>query len=146
MYHYTESGLQNIWLKNGYEEIDTDYGKGVSVHDVEGLFRAIGTELVIHKPRLSGAEVRFLRVSIDLSQVELAQVLGVAEVSVRGWENHRTKITKPADRLLRALYLDAIDSDSKIRKLIDKINTMDHDAYKRKIELQDTDSGWKMAA
>ena len=90
MYHYTGCGLRNIWLKNGYEHWNTPYGKGVAIADLEGLHRAIGLALVQHKPRLSGAEVRFLRSELDFSQSDLAKVLGVGETSVRGWEKHRT--------------------------------------------------------
>ena len=39
MIHYTSCGLQNIWLKNGYEVIETAYGKATSIHDVEGLHK-----------------------------------------------------------------------------------------------------------
>lgn len=34
MYHYLECGKNNIWLLNGYNEIDTPYGKGVSINNV----------------------------------------------------------------------------------------------------------------
>ena len=38
LYHFTECGLDNVWLVNGYNEIDTAYGKakvqGVSEQNV----------------------------------------------------------------------------------------------------------------
>ncbi|MFK5985204.1 MAG: DUF559 domain-containing protein [Pseudomonadota bacterium] len=37
MYHYSSCGLQNIWLKNSYAEHDTNYGKGISIHNVRRL-------------------------------------------------------------------------------------------------------------
>ena len=39
MYHYTESGLPNIWLVNGFVVKRTSYGKTVSIRDLEGLHR-----------------------------------------------------------------------------------------------------------
>lgn len=45
MYHYTESGLQNIWLVNGFTRVKTKHGVGVSIHDVEGPHRLIGKAL-----------------------------------------------------------------------------------------------------
>ena len=39
-YRYTESGLTNVWLANGYTIRKTKYGEGVSVQDVDGLTRA----------------------------------------------------------------------------------------------------------
>lgn len=146
MYHYTECGLQNVMLTNGYQMVDTPYGKGVSVHDVEGLHRAIGYELATNKPRLTGAEVRFLRNELDLPQVELARFLGVSEVSIRGWENHRTKITKPSERLLRRLYLEHIDGDGTLRELVESISKIIREAYQQRISMRETSEGWQMAA
>lgn len=31
MYHYTEGGLTNVWLSNGFREEDTPYERGVSI-------------------------------------------------------------------------------------------------------------------
>ena len=30
MYHYTDGGLRNVWLANGYEIKKTPYGEGVA--------------------------------------------------------------------------------------------------------------------
>lgn len=49
-YHYTESGLRNIWLASGYDVVQTCYGPGVAIHDVAGLHRAIGEALAEKKP------------------------------------------------------------------------------------------------
>ena len=51
-YRYTESGLTNVWLANGYTIRKTKYGKGVSIHDVEGLHRALARALA-NKLRLT---------------------------------------------------------------------------------------------
>ena len=59
MYHYQESGLNNVYLVNGYKEIDTPYGKATSITDVAGLNRAIAHNLITYKPRLTGSEFRF---------------------------------------------------------------------------------------
>ena len=72
MYRYTEGGLTNVWLSNGFREEDTPYGKGVSIEDVEGLHRVIGMKLVKERAQLTGAEFRFLRKELGLSQAKLA--------------------------------------------------------------------------
>ncbi len=41
MYHYIESGLDNVWLVNGYTRHQTSYGKGVSFKEVEKLHATI---------------------------------------------------------------------------------------------------------
>ncbi len=143
MFHYTSCGLRNIWLRNGYTKKDTAYGKAVAIHDLDGLHRVIGLYLVDHKPRLSSTEVRFLRIELDMSQKHLAQVLGVSEVTLRGWENYRTKITKPADRLLRVLYREHVAGDGTVRELVEQLGDANREMQGTKtIELEDADQGW----
>ena len=66
MYHYTECGLPDVTLKNGYEVKETSYGEAVSIHNLEGLHRAIGMHLATETPALTGNEIRFLRKELDL--------------------------------------------------------------------------------
>ena len=85
MYHYTESGLQNVWLKNGYTMKKTPYGKGASIQDIEGLHKLIGS-LIAKKPKLTGAKLRFLRKEMGLSQRALGELVGTSEQNVSLWE------------------------------------------------------------
>jgi len=41
MYHYVEDGLLNIYLENGYELVDTQYGKGLTIDNFGGLHIAL---------------------------------------------------------------------------------------------------------
>ena len=61
MYHYTESGLNNVWLQNGFNIVQTPYGKGVSVDNVAGLHGAIAQRLLKTKPHWTGATVSSAR-------------------------------------------------------------------------------------
>ncbi len=143
MFHYTSCGLRNIWLRNGFVRKDTPYGEGVSIHNLDGLHRVIGLYLVDYKSRLSSTEVRFLRVELEMSQKHLAQVLGVSEITLRGWEKYRTKITKPADRLLRVLYREHVSGDGSVRDLVEQLGDANREAQSaRNIELEDADHGW----
>ena len=76
-YRYTESGLTNVWLANGYTIRKTKYGEGVSIHDMDGLHRALARALS-NKPRLTGTEVRFLRKEMGLSQRGLGEPAATA--------------------------------------------------------------------
>ncbi|MBU0499691.1 MAG: transcriptional regulator [Gammaproteobacteria bacterium] len=145
MYHYTECGLPNVWLKNGYKEYETAYGKGIGVHNVDDLHKIIASHLVCYKAAITGAEVRFLRHCLDMSQSQLARIIGVGESSVRNWENHRGKITRPAERMLRVLVHEAIQGDGSVRELVERIANMNRDLLTR-IELEERPSGWGMAA
>lgn len=124
MYHYTESGLDNVWLANGYTVHKTPYGKGVSVSDADGLMEELAKWLT-HKPgRLTGKELRFLRTLLCLSQASLAAMMGATEQSVSLWE--RTgKVPKTSDALVRMLVLEKMNGDGKISQVIDRINTVE---------------------
>jgi DNA-binding transcriptional regulator YiaG len=144
MYHYTESGLQNVWLVNGYTVRKTPYGKGVSIHDVEGLHRLIGRSLA-QRPHLTGAELRFLRKEMGMSQSGLAALLGTSEQNISLWER-RGRIPKTSDRFVRLIYLEHIgDSNQKIRELVERLNALDQQAIER-LEFAENKGKWKEAA
>jgi DNA-binding transcriptional regulator YiaG len=138
MYHYT-AALQNVWLANGYNERMTAYGKAVSIEDADGLHLAIGREIA-RKSYLTGCEFRFLRKELDLSQHRVADLLGTSEQTVALWEK-RGKIPKTADRMLRAIYLETIDGNVKLKELIERAADLDRKSDEKMI-FKDTASGW----
>jgi len=142
MFHYSSCGLENIWLRNGFEVKETPYGQAVSIHNLEGLHDAIGLALVCNRPRLNGAEFRFLRKELDLPQTRLATLLGVTEGTIRGWERNRDKpITKAPDRLLRAIY-----KNESAREIVERLAELDQKEALARLELEETDSNWREAA
>lgn len=123
MYHYLESGLRNVWLKNGYVVKKTSYGDGVAINDVEGLHKAIGKALA-SRPRLTGAGLRFLRKEMEMSQRALAELVGSTEQNVSLWER-RGRIPRASDRLIRLIYLERCDGNVAVINLIKRLNELD---------------------
>ena len=146
LYHYTSSGLDYIWLKNGFKYKQTIYGDGLSIHNIFGLHQAIGRYLIFHIPIFTGIELRFLRKEMDFSQAGLAELLGISESTIRNWEKGCNQINGSPERLLRILYREHINSNGEIRSLIEKIAKIDRDNYHQHCELETTESGWKAAA
>lgn len=144
MYHYRESGLRNVWLKNGYTVKDTPHGKGVAIQDIEGLHRFIGT-LIARRPKLTGPELRFLRKEMGLSQKALAAFVGTSEQNVSLWER-RGRIPQAADRIIKLAYLETISKDGNVRikETINRLNEMDATAYEQ-LKLEKAGE-WKKAA
>lgn len=142
-YHYTESGLRNVWLSNGYEVHQTRYGSGVSIHDVFGLHRAIGAALA-RKARLTGAELRFLRKEMGLSQSGLGELVGVTDQAIAKWEK-TGKVPKTADRMIRLIYLEHVSENVKIRSTIESIVNTDA-ADSTDLVAEEAPDGWKIAA
>ena len=106
MYHYTECGLDYVYLVNGYVVLDTGYGPAVQVEHAEQLDRQIALAIINHQGPLTGQEVRFLRGLLDLTQAELGDLLGKDAQSVARWERLKTAIPPTEDRALRQIYLE----------------------------------------
>jgi len=85
-----------------------------------------------------------------MSQSTLANVLGVGESTVRNWENERVAIPATADRLLRAIYIGAVDEGEEgrchVRELIEHISQLNRDAHWERMELVENENGWKLVA
>lgn len=114
-YHYTVCGLSNIYLLNGFTIEEYDGETGVSVHDVEGLHKAIARHVAVHRKGLEPKEVLFLRKTLDMTQAELATKIGCDVQTVARWEKGNCQIPGAADRLLRIFVLmhtQAEDDDS----------------------------------
>lgn len=140
LYHYLECGLPNVWLQGGVRRVKTRSGPGVAIHDVDGLHRAIGT-ILLNKPRLTGAEVRFLRKEIGLSQRRLGEALGVTEQAVAKWEK-TGRTPKPAERLLRLIYAEHATGNVVVHELIERINALDNKVGERVVMKSFVD-GWR---
>lgn len=124
MYHYTECGLDNVWLENGYTKHKTPYGIGVSIDDADGLHKVLVVELLQKKGRITGKELRFLRLELALSQENLGKLLGSSEQSVSLWE--RTgKVPATSDALVRLLAGERLRSNVKVTAVLDRINEVD---------------------
>jgi DNA-binding transcriptional regulator YiaG len=145
-YHYKESGLDNVFLENGFKIHRTKYGKGVSIEDTEGLHRALGRWLIELPKPLIGAELRFLRLEMDLSQNQLAQIIGSAEQNVRRWEKPRNRaIPGLADRLVRALYSEYSGGDGSLRRMVDRLAELDQ-VDRATAHFRETKRGWQVSA
>ena len=89
-YHYTESGLDYVYLVDGFEVIETAYGPAVQVIQAGKLDRAIAATIVGLQKRLTGQEVRFLRGLMDITQQDLGRLLGKDAQTVARWEKAKT--------------------------------------------------------
>jgi|SRR5450830_564112 len=86
MFEYTGSGLEGIYLKNGYTIVESSYGQGVKIEDVEGLHRAIALDILRQKKPMTGHQFRFLRKEQDLVQEEAAALFRVDVQTIANWE------------------------------------------------------------
>lgn len=105
-YHYTESGLDNIFLygialsrcKKCREEI-------VTIPNIKGLHLAIGRNLVCKQEMLTGAEARFLRKELTLKSKDIAAALSMKPETYSRWENEKQSVSPTCDKQLRLVYI-----------------------------------------
>ena len=125
-YHYTESGLDNVWLEGGVNHTETAYGPGTTIENLDALHSAIGGWLIDLPRPLTGAELRFIRVELDLSQRDLGGLLGIEEQALRRWEKARTKsFNGAADRMLRSILADHLKLDKTARAIAEHLSELD---------------------
>lgn len=142
MYHYTDSGLSNVWLANGYRTVRSPYGKAVSIEDVAGLHRSIGRKLALEKPHLTGTEFRFLRKELGLSQAALAALFGNTEQAVAKWEKG-ARLPAWADRLLRQVYLEQAGGTQRLTDLLQRLAHADEHRFQSRLVFADRPrKGW----
>ena len=142
MYHYTDGGLRNVWLANGYEITQTPYGEGVSFHNVDGLTRSICMALTRKTSPLTGAEFRYIRsAGMLLSQPALGKLLGIDGQSVARWEK-TSKVPLWADKLVRLLYAAQVNGDEPIAKAVERIKTVER-LIKQKIVVRESRGQWR---
>jgi DNA-binding transcriptional regulator YiaG len=141
MYHYTEGGLRNVWLANGYRVKKTPFGEAVSIeHGVE-LEKELCRALSRKPSQLTGGELRFLRLSgFALSQAALAEMLGCDVQSLARWEKSRPP--KGADRLVRLLYAAHANGNEPICAAVGRLQAIERARHTR-IEMRSRLGEWK---
>jgi len=142
MYHYTDGGLRNVWLANGYEITQTPYGEGVSFHNLDGLTRSICMALTRKASPLTGAEFRYIRsAGMLVSQPALGKSMGIDGQSVARWEK-TSKVPLWADKLARLLYAAQVNGDEPIAKAVERIKTVER-LIKQKIVVRESRGQWR---
>ena len=144
-YHYTESGLDNVWLASGFRFVPSPRGRSLIIDDIEGLHAAIGRSVVEEEKQLTGPEIRFLRNELLLSQNALSRLLGVSEQTVARWEKKQAPIPTAADATLRQLYLEHVGAAGKISEMLRRIADAEHGAFKR-FTMERERRHWDLAA
>ena len=125
LYKFDMSGLDNVWLVNGFTWHDTPYGKAIQIEDGEALTRAIA-HAVLHKPaNITGKEIRFLRTHFEMSQPDLAKLLSKDTQTIARWEKSG-KTAKTTEMLARVVFANLLDGNQTISSVVQTLNAIDH--------------------
>lgn len=143
LFHYTQCGLDNIYLQNGYTMRETSYGDGFSIADIDELHDAIAEHIVFSEHAIRGQEFRFLRSWLQLSQ-ELAGNLvgGKRRDTIAKWEQKReTAIDGGSDRILRVIVASKLNGCETIAEILDLCSKIDKAQYGDAVFVE-TSNGW----
>jgi putative transcriptional regulator len=114
-YLFKGAGLPNVYLRSGVKiEKDPNYGELVTIEKLPELFLAIALTLTTKQEALTGAEMRFLRKRMELTQATLARQLRVTEPTVANYEKRPTGAEGPADLAVRYLFLAHLVDDEDV--------------------------------
>jgi len=123
IYHFSESGLDNVYLHN----VDTLHcpkcGKDfVSIPRSPELLQCIAEAIVLKPGLLIGPEIRFLRKNLHLKAGEFAKMIGHSRVTLSGWENSKKLLQRPTDRAIRLIYVAHVGVKGDVRdKLLQRL-------------------------
>ena len=141
MYQYTDGGLQNVWLVNGFEIRQTPFGEAVSFHDIDGLTEAICLTLTRKIGLLSGMEFRYIRsAGMLLSQESLGQQFGIVDQTIARWEKE-DRVPRWADNLIRLFYGAHAQGNEPIRRAVDRVKTVDR-LINQRIVIEESQGHW----
>lgn len=143
-YHYTECGLDNVYLYNIPVVKDIEGEEVICIPKVNKLHKIIAEGIVYKKGALAAKEIRFLRIQIGFTQEDFAALLGKNGLSLGRWERNETKPDTTTDILIRMVavkYLDLKDVDvealsgmSQMKGINDNINI---NGYQSEYKLMD---------
>ena len=145
MYHYTECGLPNVYLKNGFtiEHIDgEDY---TSIDDMSNLHVAIAQTIADSHTPLRPAEFKFLRIELNLSQKMLGHRFGVSEQTIARYEKGQSDIPRTTDAALRSLFMEKLEKTNSVSYFLDLLSDAEAQQAAKEILLEEIDNCWGIA-
>lgn len=107
-YHYTECGLDYVYLKNVRQHTCEDCGairrKFPKIH---AIHHAIADDFMINRPRrLSGALLRYVRKLCGYSSRDFANLIRVDPSTLSRYEHDKQEMSDQLDLIVRFIYID----------------------------------------
>lgn len=120
-YHYTECGLENIYLKNVTLLACEQCGEeSLLLSKLLALHETIARGIALQPCALRGPDIRFLRRQLGYSAKRWASFLRIDISTLSRWENSQQEVGPQSDALIRLLYFRLLD-ESKGRMTADPV-------------------------
>lgn len=111
-YHYTESGLSNVFIQGVQVEIDDEGDQVVTIDHVNELHKVIALGIVSHEKGIAGDELRFLRTEMGMTQAELGAFVHREKLTIGRWERGEVEIDGVSEASIRRLAIEKLDLSS----------------------------------
>jgi DNA-binding transcriptional regulator YiaG len=105
-YRYDECGLDNVILKDFALCADDQGEETVTIPNVNLLHKILVAQVAAKETGLLPKEIRFLRTEMELTQAQLAQLVGRDAQTVGRWERGETPIEQAHEMILRTLAME----------------------------------------
>ena len=138
-YHYTECGLDNVYIYCPDPIQDDANGKVFQIKSIGLLHTIISIGIILHQYAMSYKELKFLRSEFGFTASEWARILRTDVARVLSWERGDEKIPEATEVLIRKLVTDRLydraseylEYDLDIRHLVEKVGFDVSDMSKR---------------
>lgn len=105
MISYPHFAAQNLFLKNGYAQEESEYGELLSYMDEDSLEACIRLIVAVTPKRLNGPKLRFLRRGLDLSQEAFGEFVDRDTQTIARLEKSDNPIPQAIDLAIRSRFL-----------------------------------------
>jgi DNA-binding XRE family transcriptional regulator len=144
-YHYTESGLENVYINGLKPVLDDDGDEVITVPYIAALHAEIARGVVTKDGCITGPELRFLRTEMGMTQSELGKLVNNEGQTIGHWERGEFPVDATAETIIRRLAGERliIAFDKSIEELIGHIHARSpNDA----INIQANQQGYSLIA
>ena len=107
-YHYTESGLDNVHILGVTSLVDEEGEAGVYIPNFLRLHKSISASVVFSGRTISGAELRYLRTEMGMTQGQLAATVQKDTETIKAWERGETEIDPNDEIAIRKLAIERL--------------------------------------
>lgn len=112
-YRYTASGLDNVVLVDLPQCIDDNGDKCVTIPRINMLHKAIAAGIVLRNVGMSGAELKFLRTLMGLTQAELGKIVNRDAQTIGRWERAEFENDPNCEAIIRLVAAERLQLDVK---------------------------------
>ena len=107
-YRYTASGLDNVILV-GLEECTDDHGeKCVTIPNINKLHEAIAMSVLTRRGGMTGAELKFVRTLMGMTQAELGKIVNREALTIGRWERGEFENDPNAEAIIRLVTAERL--------------------------------------